>query len=153
MKTLLTAFAFLCVMLGCANNDCSTVDSPESPPISFYLVNQSGVPLMGKENPVYAPDSIRLLREGRPLPLSRQFDAELGSYVFETQGYTNNLSGTDLRLLLYLNRNDNDTDTLDITYRIEKGKCADGLTLNTFFFNQVRVFPAGGTRNRLTLKK
>ena len=85
------------------------------------------------------------------MQLYSTFDAELGSYVFETQGYTNNLLGTDLRLLIYLNRND--TDTLDITYRINKGKCFDMLVLNTYFFNQVRVFPAGGTRNRLTLKK
>lgn len=149
MKTFLAGI-FLVLAQGCAD-ECDTIEPLEPPPISFYLANQSGVPLIGKQNPVYAPDSIRLLRDGRPLPLSRQFDAELGSYVFEIQDYTNNLSGTDLRLLLYLNRND--TDTLDITYRIEKGKCADGLTLNTFFFNQVRVFPAGGTRNRLTLKK
>ncbi len=109
------------------------------------------IPLVRKQDSRYAPDSIRLLRDGRAINLSYQFDEGLQSYLFDTESYPDALSGTDLRLLLYLNRND--TDTLDLTYQIIRDKCGTIVVPSTFFFNQTRVFPTSGAYVLKLVKK
>ena len=124
---------------------------PPTPSVRFYVTSQTDIPLVRKQDSRYAPDSVQLLRDGRAINLSYRFDEALQSYLFDTGSYPDTPSGTDMRLLLYLDRND--TDTLDLTYRIEKTECGTIVDPNTFFFNQTRVFPASGTYVLKLMKK
>ena len=136
MKTLLTALAFLCVLLGCANNDCSDVQPIPPGPVIFYFADQAGNNLVGKGNTQFQPDSVQILLDRKKVSFQKEYDPQQNGYkfIFYSGGKT---SGGQL-YQLYLNQSD--SDSLEVLYTINQGRCFSSIEYTVFFFNGTQVY-------------
>lgn len=148
MKILLTTFAFLGVMLGCAKNDCSDVQPVPPGPVIFYFADQAGNNLVGKENTRFHPDSVQILLDRKKVPFQKEYDPQQNGYkfIFYPGGKT---SGGQL-YQLYLNQSD--SDSLEVLYTINQGRCFTSIEYTVFFFNKTQVYMDSQNRTITLIK-
>jgi hypothetical protein len=115
---------------GCS--PCATM-RPESPsPVAFYIVDAAGNNPYASNTSPYHPDSLQFSLDGEPFTyIFSGTDESIGNLVFETYPVIYNKSR--VRMLLHLNSEN--TDTLDISYTVNRGKCYTDYTYSAFHFN------------------
>jgi hypothetical protein len=147
MKTALFLLTSSIGLLSTACDKCSDVDPPSNA-LSFFLVSLTGQNLIGRSSPQYHPDSLRITFQGRPFDFSVPGEPLSGGGNVVTLNPAGIFDGkSDARLFIRLNSTD--TDTIDITYSIEKGKCSDIFQYNSVFYNGRRMGQDGNGFYRL----
>lgn len=126
---------------GCS--PCVTLRADPPAPVAFYLVDDKGNNIFLASDKGYHPDSLRLTLDSEPYDyLFTGRDEALNNFIFET--YPVLYTKTRVRMLLHLNSSD--SDTLDIAYSVNRGKCYTDYTYSTFYFNgqEVKRHPETG---------
>src|SRR5690606_4606407 len=101
-------------------------------PVSFYLVDAAGKSVFTSNIAGIHPDSVQLSLDGEPFNyLFTGTDETVNNLVFET--YPVIYTKSRVRMLLRLNSHN--TDTLDIAYTVNRGKCYTDYTYAAFYFN------------------
>lgn len=138
LKQLSIIFSITFAVIACSEkeNECDLVN-PILPSVSFTIVNQQGLTLVGDSN-VYHPDSIFVIYNNRPLTVSNtdsilRFNFEVGNTVDD-----------------YLLLTNNELDTIRLTYYTEQGKCFNTYIANTFLLNNI---PQNKIKNTFIIRK
>ncbi|SIQ97142.1 hypothetical protein [Pontibacter lucknowensis] len=134
MKTsrTLTLFALVLLLGTSACTPCATMRSDPPAPVSFYLVDASGSSPFNNPAAGIHPDSIQLILDGEPFNyLFTGTDETVNNLIFETYP----VMYTKSRVRMLLRFNNLNTDTLDIAYTVNRGKCYTDYTYSAFYFN------------------
>ncbi|PKV75388.1 hypothetical protein [Pontibacter ramchanderi] len=101
-------------------------------PVSFYLVDASGSSPFSNPSTGLHPDSVQLILDGEPFNyLFTGTDEKVNHLIFET--YPVIYTKSRVRMLLQISSHN--TDTLDIAYTVNRGKCYTDYTYSGFYFN------------------
>lgn len=120
------------LLYGSACTPCATLRSEPPAPVSFYLVDAAGRSVFTSPTAGLHPDSVQLSLDGEPFNyLFTGTDDALNNLVFET--YPVIYTKSRVRMLLRLNSQN--TDTLDIAYTVNRGKCYTDYAYSAFYFN------------------
>lgn len=131
-KRSIASFALLLLLSATACTPCATMRSDPPAPVAFYLVDASGSSPFTDPDTGIHPDSIQLTLDGEPFNyLFTGTDEKVNNLIFET--YPVMYTKSRVRMLLRLNNLN--TDTLDIAYTVNRGKCYTDYTYSAFYFN------------------
>jgi hypothetical protein len=120
------------LLYGMACTPCATLRSEPPAPVSFYLVDAAGKSVFANHGDGLHPDSVQLSLDGEPFTyLFTGTDEKINNLIFETYPVIYNKSR--VRMLLHLSSQN--TDTLDIAYTVNRGKCYTDYTYGAFYFN------------------
>lgn len=132
MKSLLASFLAGALLLTAGCNQCDDVE-PIVNSLGFILVSPTGQNLIGPAATQYQPTSLSVTFQGQP------FDFIVGESLFgrEPVGVLQThccLTGKgQARFLLRLTSTD--TDTIDVSYRTEQGKCGKIIEYTNVTYN------------------
>ncbi|WP_205590874.1 hypothetical protein [Hymenobacter oligotrophus] len=125
--------AVLGTLAGC--DRCSN-DEPADDSLRFVLLDRQGRNLIGIGPGQYHPDSVRLFVGGRSdVNEVQQLEIYDNGYGVTLAPIKQAFNGRD-DVRAYLRLSARDTDTLDITYTINEGRCFDLMEYNSVFYNR-----------------
>ncbi|WP_221390013.1 hypothetical protein [Dyadobacter sp. NIV53] len=149
ISNLFKLIAIVLILQGC-DDECSDVDPFQPLPIRFEIVNESGEDLVSGPNPRYSVDSIQLIDTDKTSQIiySREYNEILKGILFQADCAINNSGSSQL----YLHLNQNDTDTLLVSYQKNESKCFTTYSYTYFSFNGKELLRSAET-GAITLVK
>ena len=128
-------------------------DEPASDSLRFVLQDEQGRNLIGTTIGQYHPDSVKLFVAGRSdfnsIEAAEIYD---GGYGIEMAALKQAFNGRD-DVRAFLRLSSRDTDTLDITYSLNKGRCFDLVEYNSLFYNATEMLARNNYGVRIMRKK